>query len=107
MCYYPLLENSKLALSHPLPDGVSLQCFWRVGSFYYRYSSLEKGDIMWVFWLGIALVITAVYMGGYFLRHQNQDSSSNQMDRIEDKLDKVIKLLEDLVERFDRRNNQE
>ncbi|MBA7707349.1 hypothetical protein ES703_116220 [subsurface metagenome] len=90
--------------------------FFLLSLFFTMPTPPERGDIMWVFWLGIALIITAVYIGGYFLRHQNQDPSGKQLDRIENKLDRieqgisetnskldrVIELLEELVERFNK-----
>ncbi|MBA7605126.1 hypothetical protein ES703_12255 [subsurface metagenome] len=62
---------------------VFLACGLFVLSIFFATPLLARSTIMWVFWLGVALIVTAIYIGGYFLRHQDRDPSSNQLKRIE------------------------
>lgn len=81
--------------------------------FYTMPQTPDRGDIMWIFWLGIALIATAVYIGVYFLRHQDRDPSNKQLADIKQgitdintKLDRTNKLLEQLIEKLDKWSGQ-
>jgi len=63
--------------------------------------SSGRDSIMWVFWLGVALVVTSLYVAGYFLRHQDREPTHIQLNKIEQRLDNIEQGITELNKKLD------